>query len=125
MQAPAQRRPAGYQTAGVRVFRRVENLLRRAFFHNFPLKHDRHAVADFRNNAQVVADKQHGKTRSLLQFAHQVEDGFLHRHVQRCGRLVGNQDLRIAGHGHRDHHALFLSAADLVGIGVENTGGIG
>ena len=46
--------------------------------------------------------------------AHEVEDLGLDRDVQRRGRLVGDEELRVAGEGHGDHHALAHPAAELV-----------
>ena len=40
----------------------------------------------------------------------QVENLSLYRHIQRRRRLVGNQQLGIAGNGHGDHHALTHAA---------------
>ena len=54
--------------------------------------------------------------RSLLQPAQQVEDLRLDRHVERGRRLVGDQQPRIAGDGHRDHHALVHAAGELMRI---------
>ena len=49
-------------------------------------------------------------------FAQQVEDLRLHGHVQRRGRLVGDQHGRIAGQRDGDHHALAHAARHLVRI---------
>jgi hypothetical protein len=49
----------------------------------------------------------------------QLEDLALDRDVQRSGRLVGDQQLRLAGERHRDHHALLLAARELVRVGIE------
>jgi hypothetical protein len=49
-----------------------------------------------------------------LQLGDQLEDLLLDRHVERRGRLVGDQQLRLAGDRHRDHHALLLAARHLV-----------
>ena len=38
-------------------------------------------------------------------------------HVQRGGRLVGDQQIRVVGQRHGDHHPLALPAAKLVRIG--------
>ncbi len=43
----------------------------------------------------------------------------LDRHVERGGRLVRDQQARIAGQRHRDHHALAHAAGELVRIGVD------
>ena len=57
--------------------------------------------------------------KSRLSPAMQVEDLRLDRHVERGGRFVGDQHLRIAGQRHRDHHALAHPAGELVRVGVD------
>jgi hypothetical protein len=54
--------------------------------------------------------------RLAHQLGHQVENLGLHRHVQRGGRLVGDQQARPAGHGPGDHHPLAHAAAQFVRI---------
>ena len=49
------------------------------------------------HHGQVVADEQVGEPQPLLQVAHQVQDLRLHRHVERAGRLVAHQELRVGG----------------------------
>ena len=61
---------------------------------------------------QVVGDEEHRHAAPPLQRGDQVEDLLLHRHVERAGRLVGDQQLRLAGDRHRDHHALLLAARE-------------
>ena len=51
---------------------------------------------------------------SSLQVAHEVEDLGLDRDVERGRRLVGDQQLRLAGERHGDHHALRHAARHLV-----------
>ncbi|MEI2612901.1 MAG: hypothetical protein V9G20_30025 [Candidatus Promineifilaceae bacterium] len=60
-----------------------------------------------------------------LQLHQQIEDLLLDGHVERRGRLVGDQQLRVAGDRHGDHHALALAARHLVREGAEPLGGIG
>src|SRR5262249_22226818 len=55
-----------------------------------------------------------------LEPAHEVEDLGLGGHVERGGRLVGDQERRVAGERHRDHRALALAAGELVGVGVDD-----
>jgi hypothetical protein len=43
----------------------------------------------------------------------------LDRHVERGGRLVGDEQVRLAQHRHRDHHALAHAAGELVRILVD------
>ena len=52
----------------------------------------------------------------LLQVEDEVEDLRLDGDVERGGRLVGDQHLRIAGERHRDHGALAHAAGQLVRI---------
>ena len=61
---------------------------------------------------------------SLCRRAHQLEDLRLDRHVERGRRLVGDQQLRIAGERHRDHHALAHTARELVRVLVDALFGV-
>jgi hypothetical protein len=56
---------------------------------------------------------------SSLQRAHQLQDLGLDGDVQRGGRFVGDQQLRLAGQRHGDHHALAHAAGQLVRVFVE------
>ena len=56
---------------------------------------------------------------SRAQAVDEVEDLRLHGDVERGRRLVGDEQLRIAGERHGDHHALALAAGELVRIAVE------
>ena len=49
----------------------------------------------------------------------QRQDLRLDGDVERGGRLVGDQQVRLVGERHGDHHALALAARQLVRIGVE------
>ena len=51
---------------------------------------------------------------SLADVGDQVHDLGLHRHVERRGRFVGDQQVRLQGHGHGNHHALAHAARKLV-----------
>ena len=50
-----------------------------------------------RRYAEVVADQHDGGAEIRVQLAQQVEDLRLDRHVQRGGRLVGDQQRRVVG----------------------------
>ena len=54
--------------------------------------------------------------RSATSVAQEIEDLRLDRDVQRCRRLVGDQQLRLARERHRDHRALAHAARELVRI---------
>ena len=51
-----------------------------------------------------------------------AEHALLHHHVERRGRLVGDDELGPADGGERDRHALAHAARQLVRIGVEHRG---
>ena len=76
--------------------------------------HDRDAVAHLGDDAQVVGDEDDRRPGLVAQVAHQVEDLGLDRHVERGRRLVGDEQLRLAGERHRDHDALRHAARHLV-----------
>ena len=54
-----------------------------------------------------------------LQLGEQVHDLGLHGHVERGGRLVGDQHLRVQRERHRDHDALAHAAGELVRVVVD------
>ena len=90
----------------------------RALHHRAAI-HDHHAVHLVLHQAQVVADQE----QAHAVFAHQLFDErqhlFLHRHIERGGGFVGNQQVGAAGQRDRDHDALALPARQLVRIGVK------
>ncbi len=61
----------------------------------------------------------------LLQLQQQLDDLRLDGHVQRRGRLIGNQQLWLTGNRHGDHHALAHPAGELVRVDVQTRGRIG
>ncbi len=83
---------------------------RLAFFH------DDDAIGDFGHHAEIVSDDQHAHAGFPLQFLQQRQNLGLHRHVERGGRLVGDQEVGTQRKRHGDHHALTLAAGKLVRI---------
>ena len=81
------------------------------------LNHD--AVGGFGDDAHIVGDHDQPHAVFGLQPDQQIEDLFLDGHVERGRRLVSDQQLRIAGDRHGDHHALALAARHLVRKGTE------
>ena len=59
------------------------------------------------------------ESKSALEPVEQLEDLRLDGHVERRRRLVGDQDVRIAGERHRDHRALAHAARELVRVVVD------
>jgi hypothetical protein len=78
--------------------------------------HHQHPVGVLGHDAHVVGDEHHGHAVGLLQLAQECQDLRLDRHVQRRGRLVGDQHLGIARQCHRDHDPLAHAARHLVGV---------
>ncbi len=55
----------------------------------------------------------------------QLQHFGLDRHVQGCGRFVGDDDVGIVGERHGDADALALAAGEFVGVGGRAVAGIG
>ena len=109
------------QPLGIGVPHLVEDLFDRAGFHRFAGIHHRDAVAGLQDQAQVVRHEDHGGAEFLGQLLDQLDDARLHRHVERGGRLVEQQQRRFGQQAHRDNHPLLLTAGELMRIGSEQT----
>ncbi len=68
------------------------------------------------DHAHVMADQGDGGLLLGLQRAQDFQDLRLHRHVQRGGGLVGDQQVGPGDGGHGDHHPLAHAAGQFVGI---------
>ena len=101
------------------MLRRAEQGRAVRLLDNLPALHHAHAVGNAPHQVQVMADQQQRHAQACLQFLEQVENFQLHGHIQRRGRFVGNQQFRLVGQGHGDHHPLALPAGQLVGQGLE------
>ena len=78
--------------------------------------HDQGVVGHLGDDPQVVGDDDDGRVELALQVLEQVEDLRLHGHVERRGRLVGDQHRRVVDQAHRDHRALPHAAGELVRV---------
>ncbi len=96
-----------------------EDLLGRPLLDDVAAGHHAHAVGKTPHDAEVMGDEQHRHAGLLLQFLEQAEDLRLHGHVERRGRLVGDEQVRLVGERHGDHDALALAAGELVRVGAE------
>ncbi|MNQ36143.1 hypothetical protein D3C85_496580 [compost metagenome] len=101
------------------MLRRAEQLFARCLFDDATALHDTYAMRNSLHKVQIVADQQQRHAQAGLQFLEQFEDFQLNGHVQRGGRLVGDQQFRLVGQGHGDHHPLTLAAGQFVGQGLE------
>ena len=118
-------RPAGEQALRVGMLRVREDVEHGAVLDFFAAVHHEHVVGDFGDHAEVVRDEEDRHAALVAELAEDVEDLGLDRDVERGGRLVGDQQLRIAREGHRDHHALLLAAGHLMRVGIDALLGIG
>ena len=107
------------QAPRVRMLRVVEEVGDVALLDDLAGVHHRHPVAHLGHDAEVVGDQDHRGVRLALERPHEVEDLGLDRDVERGRRLVGDQQLRLAGQRHGDHHALRHAARQLVRKRVE------
>src|SRR5581483_2374754 len=114
-----QARRGTHQSHRVRMTGSREDLLGGPALHDLARVHHGDPVTHLGHDAEVVADQQHGHLESLLKLRQQLEDLGLDRDVEGCGRLVRDQQLRLAGQRHRDQHALTHSPRELVRVLVD------
>src|SRR6266566_8213218 len=81
--------------------------------------HDGDVLADLGDHGQVVRDEHQADAGLAAQPRQQAQDLVLDGDVERGGRLVAQDDLRVAGQRDRDHHALPHAARELVRVGPE------
>ncbi|MNI22369.1 hypothetical protein D3C73_759230 [compost metagenome] len=66
------------------------------------------------NQPEIVRDVKCGNIRLVAQLVEQVEDLSCGQNVERRGRLVENDQFRLAGKGGGDHHTLLFPARCLM-----------
>ena len=107
------------QRRGIGMARLLEQALGQLLLHLLAGIHHTHALRGLRHHAHVVGDEDHRHVAVAAERDQQVEDLRLDGDVERGGRLVGDQQLGIAGDRHRDHDALAHAAGQLVRKGIE------
>ncbi|GAV33962.1 hypothetical protein ROTAS13_01622 [Roseomonas sp. TAS13] len=122
---PVDRRQGGQQPVRVGMQRGLEQALRGGLLDHPPGIEDADALAGFPHHAEVVADQHQRHAGVAADLRQQFQDLRLDGDVQRGGRLVRHQQLRLAGERHGDHHALVLPARQLVRIGIQPPPGVG
>ena len=105
--------------------RRAQDGLQRTGLDQLAIAHHRDAVGDFGDHAHVMGDEQHRGAVIALQVADQRQDLLLRGDVERGGRLVRDQQLRLQHQRHRDHDALALAAGKPVRVGGEDARDLG
>lgn len=76
-------------------------------------------VGELPDNRQIMGDEDHRHAKPLLQIANEIENLCLHGHVERRGRLISNQHVRVVGESHGNHDTLALPARELMRILIE------
>ena len=107
---------AAQELAGVGMAWRPEDCFRRVGFDHGTRVHHGDTIADLGDQIEVVADKQHGEVHISAQSLNESNHLRLDRDIQCRGRLVGDEQLRLAGNRHGDGDALAHAAAELVRI---------
>src|SRR5262245_64157440 len=87
----------------------------RLLYHAAGIHHE-NTLAGLGDDTQIVGYQDDGGAELLLQVQHEIQDLGLDRHVERRGRLVGNEHLRVAAQRHGDHHALPHTTGQLVRV---------
>ena len=101
---------------GVGVLRIVEDLPVAAGLHDLPAVHNKDPVAETGHHAQIVGDHDHRGIHLFLHIPDQIQHLGLDRHIQGCGGLVGDDELRIVGQGDGNDDPLAHTAGKLMGI---------
>ena len=96
----------------------VEDGVGRTLLHDVAAVHHYDAVGHLGYDAQVVGDEDDADAVFALQVLQKLENGLLHRHVEGCGGLVGDDDVGVVDERHGNHDALLLATAELVGVAV-------
>src|SRR5580658_3079275 len=86
---------------------------------------DEGAIREAGEQSGNVSDQDDREVELLAEGVKELENVLLRRGIERCSRLIGNQQGRPAGDGLRNEDALTLPAAQLVRIGAGNTLGVG
>jgi hypothetical protein len=75
----------------------------------------RDTVGQISHDAKIVGYEDIADLPIDLELDQEVEDRRLHRNIERGGRLIADDDARIAGEGARDRDALLEAARELSG----------
>ena len=109
-------RNALQQPRGIRVSCFIKDLVNGSDLTDLSAIEDRDTVAEGSHNPQVVGNHDDRGSVFPGQPSDQLQDLRLYRDIQRRGRFVSNQQLRLAGQGRGDDDTLSLAAGELIGI---------
>ena len=120
MQPPRRRE----KTGGIGTLRRIEQAEHIGRFDEFAAMHDVDLVAQLGDHSEVMGDDEHGQIALAVEPAQHLDHLVLDRGVERGGRLIGDQHLRIGRQRHRDHHALAHAARQFMRVEPKDARGI-
>src|SRR3972149_2331235 len=102
----------------------AEDLFRRAGLDDAAGVHDVNPLGIAGHYTEVVRDDDQGGIDAFYQAHHEFQELCLGRDVHGGGRLVSENNLRVAGDSHGDHHPLAHAAGELVRIIIDAAFGI-
>ena len=114
-----ERRDRAHQALGIGMQRVAHHVLHRADLGDAAGIHHRDAVGGLRDHAHVVGHQHHGGAVVAAEPLDQRDDLRLHRHIERGGRLVGDDQLGLGADRERNDDALAHAAGEFVRIGVD------
>jgi hypothetical protein len=82
--------------------------------------HHQHPVAEPRHQPQVMADEDQPHAATTDLFVEDRKDLQLHGDIQRRGRLIGDQQVRLRHQHHGQHGTLGHAAGKLMRIGAQD-----
>jgi hypothetical protein len=113
------RRLGGHEIAGIGLARPLEDLGHGTLLDDAAVAHDADPVGELPDHPEIVGDEQDRHAELALQLLQELQDLRLHGDIEGRRRLVGDQQVRLVGERHGDHHALALATRKLVRIAVE------
>ena len=111
-------RDGAQEALGVLVSWGGEHLGGVALLDDLAALHHEDAVGEIGDDAHVVGDEEDAGVDAVAKVADELEDLGLHGHVERRGRLVGDEHGGIARQRLGDHRPLPLTTGELVRVGV-------
>ncbi len=105
-----------HQAARIFLPRLLQDLPRIAEFDHLAPSQHHDSVGDLGDDGEVVGDIERRGAMLPDELAEGGEAFDLSRHVERGGRLVEDENVGLGDHRHRRHHALELSAGNLMRI---------
>ena len=93
------------------MLRRREDFLGRANLRNLSCIENEDSVGKALQESGVVRDENHCAMQLLAQCLKEREDFLLRGRIEGSGRLIGNEQNRVARNGLRQQHALALASA--------------